>query len=568
MTDMRSAIFAAAYRLTSDRGTAEEVVQETFLALWNRAETFDPTVGSLAAWLHTIARNRAIDRLRAAGRRPSLVALSSAAGVGRGPRPRRSSGCVSRWDPSSPGEPPAGPRGGVRRRRRARGDPRRPWRRCPRSNGRSSCWPTRRTCRRPRSPSGSAGRSAPSRPGRGGRSSACARSSERSSGPAPELDVDAGARPARIDKDTMDHDAAREQLELAAVEPGGLDRLMAGDTPTAQAVAGHLAGCPACTEELGRLQRVGAAHAGRRAGDAAGRPARADARRGPCRRASCGRFPCRGGSGRRPDARSRAPRPGRHRRPCQSTVAAPRPVLGWVAAVAAAVVLSVVATTFIVGSRVDSQLAAQAETIARARGGHDRDPDVTRRARRRARRARRSIGPGRLRQPRLLAVDRRARGRCQRPHAAAGRPGIPLLGRDRRHAPARRQDVLRRRPGATGSGRRPAVAGVPGGATFGVSLVDAAGSAIDTDPVLSASSDAADPIGLGLDGRRRPPRPSGRLGRVIGRRRVEVGAVEQQQALGGLRADVVAVFGRTADSQAASRGRSTASISIRAGASP
>src|SRR5215212_6018708 len=75
-----SAIFAAAYRLTADRGTAEEVVQETFLTLWNRAESFDPGVGSLAAWLHTIARNRAIDRLRAARRRPPLLALSSAAG--------------------------------------------------------------------------------------------------------------------------------------------------------------------------------------------------------------------------------------------------------------------------------------------------------------------------------------------------------------------------------------------------------------------------------------------------------------------------------------------------------
>ena len=74
-----ASIFATAYRLTSDRGTAEEVVQETFLALWNRAETFDPAAGSLAAWLHAIARNRTIDRLRAAGRRPSMVALSSAA---------------------------------------------------------------------------------------------------------------------------------------------------------------------------------------------------------------------------------------------------------------------------------------------------------------------------------------------------------------------------------------------------------------------------------------------------------------------------------------------------------
>ena len=71
------AIFAAAYRLTSDRGVAEEVVQETFLTLWNRAELFDPGAGSLSAWLHTIGRNRAVDRLRAAGRRPQLVTLSS-----------------------------------------------------------------------------------------------------------------------------------------------------------------------------------------------------------------------------------------------------------------------------------------------------------------------------------------------------------------------------------------------------------------------------------------------------------------------------------------------------------
>src|SRR4051812_10893893 len=74
------AVYAAASRLTTDRQVAEEVVQETFLALWNRAELFDPKVGSLAAWLHTIARNRTVDRLRAAGRRPNLIPISSAAG--------------------------------------------------------------------------------------------------------------------------------------------------------------------------------------------------------------------------------------------------------------------------------------------------------------------------------------------------------------------------------------------------------------------------------------------------------------------------------------------------------
>src|SRR4026209_543409 len=84
------AVYAAAIRLTSDRQVAEEVVQETFLALWNRAELFNPGTGSLAAWLHTIARNRTVDRLRAAGRRPNLVPLSYDRGPppGRPPAPR------------------------------------------------------------------------------------------------------------------------------------------------------------------------------------------------------------------------------------------------------------------------------------------------------------------------------------------------------------------------------------------------------------------------------------------------------------------------------------------------
>ncbi len=56
----------------------------------------------------------------------------------------------------------------------------------------------------------------------------------------------------------MDHADTLELIELAAVEPGGLDRLMAGDTPESGAVAGHLAGCPACTAELARARRAAA----------------------------------------------------------------------------------------------------------------------------------------------------------------------------------------------------------------------------------------------------------------------------------------------------------------------
>ncbi len=72
-----SAVFGTAFRLVGDRSIAEDVVQETFLALWNRAETFDAARGSLATWLTTIARHRAVDRLRAAGRRPRTVDLGS-----------------------------------------------------------------------------------------------------------------------------------------------------------------------------------------------------------------------------------------------------------------------------------------------------------------------------------------------------------------------------------------------------------------------------------------------------------------------------------------------------------
>jgi RNA polymerase sigma-70 factor, ECF subfamily len=68
-------VHAVALRLTGDRGIAEEVVQETFLALWNRAALFDPGLATLATWLRAIARNRALDKLRAAGRRPVLVPL-------------------------------------------------------------------------------------------------------------------------------------------------------------------------------------------------------------------------------------------------------------------------------------------------------------------------------------------------------------------------------------------------------------------------------------------------------------------------------------------------------------
>ena len=54
----------------------------------------------------------------------------------------------------------------------------------------------------------------------------------------------------------MEHADVREALEVAAVEPGGLARLAAGDTTEAAVIAGHLAGCADCMDELTRLRRA------------------------------------------------------------------------------------------------------------------------------------------------------------------------------------------------------------------------------------------------------------------------------------------------------------------------
>lgn len=69
-------LFGSLVRFLGDREAAAEVVQDAFLALWRRSSTFDPTMGSLPGWLLSIARHRAIDRLRGEARRPSLAPVA------------------------------------------------------------------------------------------------------------------------------------------------------------------------------------------------------------------------------------------------------------------------------------------------------------------------------------------------------------------------------------------------------------------------------------------------------------------------------------------------------------
>jgi RNA polymerase sigma-70 factor (ECF subfamily) len=57
-------LFAICMRVLSDRGDAEEAVQETFTSVWRKAAQFNPGRASAMSWLGMIARNKAIDRLR------------------------------------------------------------------------------------------------------------------------------------------------------------------------------------------------------------------------------------------------------------------------------------------------------------------------------------------------------------------------------------------------------------------------------------------------------------------------------------------------------------------------
>jgi len=160
----------------------------------------------------------------------------------------------------------------------------------------------------------------------------------------------------------MDHDEVREQLELAATEPAGIDRLMAGDTPLAAAIAAHLAGCSSCTDELDRLRRAAII-----IGDAVRTTPPPELRERTLAFV-------------REVGRIRDPAP--EAAPARlAPVAAVAPVavaaatastgsgrgLAWIGAIAAAVIIAVAATTFVLDRQSGNELAAAQEELTAAR---------------------------------------------------------------------------------------------------------------------------------------------------------------------------------------------------------
>ncbi|HTB19517.1 MAG TPA: sigma-70 family RNA polymerase sigma factor [Bryobacteraceae bacterium] len=68
--------YSLVLRVVRDKAIAEDLVQETFLRVWNRVHSIDSEKGSVGPWLMAIARNRAIDYLRSsAGRERNALEL-------------------------------------------------------------------------------------------------------------------------------------------------------------------------------------------------------------------------------------------------------------------------------------------------------------------------------------------------------------------------------------------------------------------------------------------------------------------------------------------------------------
>jgi RNA polymerase sigma-70 factor (ECF subfamily) len=64
-------------RILRSRAEAEDVLQEVFLQVWQRAHSFDAERGRAFTWLVTLARSRAIDRLRSVGSRERAARASA-----------------------------------------------------------------------------------------------------------------------------------------------------------------------------------------------------------------------------------------------------------------------------------------------------------------------------------------------------------------------------------------------------------------------------------------------------------------------------------------------------------
>lgn len=80
-----TALYSVAYRIAGERADAEEIVLETFSQAWRNATRFHGEKGSAIAWLTMMCRSRALDLVRARGRRTRLVDSAAQSDPGGAP---------------------------------------------------------------------------------------------------------------------------------------------------------------------------------------------------------------------------------------------------------------------------------------------------------------------------------------------------------------------------------------------------------------------------------------------------------------------------------------------------
>jgi RNA polymerase sigma-70 factor (ECF subfamily) len=78
-------LYATALRILNNPSEAEDIVQDVFLSLWEKAATFEVARGSAFAWAVTLTRNRAIDRIRMRTRRAELLSQTTVEDAGTQP---------------------------------------------------------------------------------------------------------------------------------------------------------------------------------------------------------------------------------------------------------------------------------------------------------------------------------------------------------------------------------------------------------------------------------------------------------------------------------------------------
>ena len=90
-------LYATALRILGDAREAEDVTQEVFLALWEKAPQFRRERGSAFSWAVTLTRNRAIDRVRMRRRRAELLAAQAPDDLGYPDEGRADDSAAALW---------------------------------------------------------------------------------------------------------------------------------------------------------------------------------------------------------------------------------------------------------------------------------------------------------------------------------------------------------------------------------------------------------------------------------------------------------------------------------------